>query len=92
MGKLHIWSLSYTLYFNLIPNLSIMSVWSLTFQYHVSLVSAVIFWMKIDDLSNCQNKKLVYANVTINLNFILVVCHISNFHIRYNDKAKLTQH
>lgn len=30
-GKLRIWSLSYKSYFNLISNLSIVSIWSLTF-------------------------------------------------------------
>ena len=29
--KLRIWSLSYTLYFNLISNISIVSIWSITF-------------------------------------------------------------
>ena len=31
-------------------------------------------------------KKLAYVDVTINLNFILAVCHISNFHLRYNGR------
>jgi len=61
--KLYIWSLSYTLYFNLVPNLSIMSIWSLTFQCHVNLVSIVISYMKIDDMSNSQNKILVYCHI-----------------------------
>ena len=65
--KLRIWSLSYTLYFNLISNLSIVSIWSLTFQYCVNLVPAIIFWMKIDDMSNSQNKKVAFVDVTINL-------------------------
>ena len=84
MGKLHIWSLTFTLYFNLVPNISIVSIWSLTFQYCVSLAPAVIFWMKIDDVSNGQNKKLAFVDGTINLNFILAVSHVSNFDLRYN--------
>ena len=51
-GKLHFLSLSYTLYFNLILNFSIMLIWYLTFQYRVNLVTAIIFWMKIDDVLN----------------------------------------
>ena len=62
-GKLHIWSLSYTPYFNLAFNLSIVSIWSLTFQYYVNLVHIVISWMKIDDMSNGQNKILVYCHI-----------------------------
>ena len=57
LGKLHFLSLSYIPYFNLILNISIVSIWSLTFQYHVNLIPTVIFWMKIDDVSNSQNKK-----------------------------------
>ena len=82
--KLCIWSLFYTLYFNLIPNISIVSIWPLTFQYHVNLALAFILWMKIDNVSNGQNKKLAFVDVTINLNFILAVCHVNNFHLRYN--------
>ena len=66
MGKLCFWSLTYTPYFNLIHNLSIVSIWSLTFQYPVNLVPTVILWMKIDDMSNGQNKKLASVDVTIN--------------------------
>jgi len=36
--------------------------------------------MKIDDVSNGQNKKLTSIDVTISLNFIFAVCHVSNFH------------
>jgi len=32
------------------PNISIMLIWFLTFQYHVNLVHVIIFWMKIDDV------------------------------------------
>ena len=60
MGKLRIWSLSYVPYFNLVFNLSIMSIWSLTFRYRVNLVSVVIIWIKIDDMVNDQKKILVY--------------------------------
>ena len=83
--KLRIWFLFYILYFNLIHNISIVSIWSLTFQYCVNLTPAIIFWMKIDDVSNGQNKKLAFVDVTINLNFILTICHVNNFYLRYND-------
>ena len=65
MGKLCIWSLSYTPYFNFFPDLLIVSIWPLTFQYHVNLVLIVNFWMKIDDTSNGQNKKLAFIDVII---------------------------
>ena len=64
-SKLHIQSLFYTSYFNLIPNLLIVTIWSLTFQYHVNLVLTIIFQKKIDDAFNGQNKKLAFVNVTI---------------------------
>ena len=63
--KLHIWSLSFIGYFNLVPNLSIVSIWSLTFQYRVNLVLTIIFLMKIDKVSNGQNKKLAFVDVII---------------------------
>ena len=65
-GKLRIWPLSYTPYFNLIYNFSIVSIWSITFQYRANLVITIIFWMKIDGTSNGQNKKLAFVDVTIN--------------------------
>ena len=40
--KLHFWSLFFTQYFNLVSNLSIMSIWSLIFQCYVNLVHVVI--------------------------------------------------
>ena len=40
-----------------------MSIWSLTYQYHVNLVYVVISWMKIDDISNGQNKILVNCHI-----------------------------
>jgi len=40
--------------------------------------------MKIDDVSNGQNKKFASIDVTMSLNFILVVYYVSNFHLRYN--------
>ena len=40
--------------------------------------------MKICDVSNAQNKKLTYVDKTINFIFILAVCHVNNFHLRYN--------
>ena len=73
LGKLRIWSLFYTPYFNLVPNFSIVSIWSLTFQYHVNLVLTIIFWMKIDNASNGQNKKLAFVDMTIHYNFILTI-------------------
>ena len=50
--KLHIWSLSFTPYFNLVPNLSIESIGSLTFQYRVNLIPTVISWMEKSYVSN----------------------------------------
>ena len=64
-GKLRIWFISCTPNFNLAFNFLIVSIWSLTFQYRVNLVLTVNFWMKIDDTSNSQNKKLAFINVTI---------------------------
>ena len=43
-----------------------MLIWFITFQYCINLVTAIIFWMKIDDVSNGQNKKLASVDVTIN--------------------------
>ena len=65
-GKLHIWSLSFTSYFNLASNILFMSIWSLTFQCRVNLVSTIIFWMEIVDVTNDQNKKLVYCHINGN--------------------------
>ena len=62
--KLHIWSLSFILYFNLVSNLSIVLIWSLTFLCCVNLVLTVISWMEIADMANCQNKKFVFATLT----------------------------
>jgi len=62
LGKVRIWSLSYTTYFNLVHNLLIVSIWFITFQYRVNLVSVVIFLIKIDDMTNAQNKILVYRD------------------------------
>ena len=56
LGKLRIWSLSFTLDFKIVLNLSIVSNWSLTFQCRVDLVSAVIYWMEKSDVSNGLNK------------------------------------
>ena len=60
MDKLHIWSLFFTPYFNLVPNLSIVSIWSLTFQCHFNLVLA---WMKIANMANGKNKILAYCHI-----------------------------
>ena len=61
-----IWSLSFILYFNLVDIFSIVSIWFLTFQYRVNLVSVVIFFMKIAYVANGQNKKLIFVDVAIN--------------------------
>ena len=58
-GKLSVWLLSFALYFNLIHNISIVLILSLTFHCHVNLVFAVISWIKIADIANGRNKKLV---------------------------------
>jgi len=42
--------------------------------------------MKIADIANNQNKKLVFINVTINWFCILVVSHVINFYPRYNSR------
>ena len=34
------------------------SIWSLTFQFRVNLVPAIISWMEITDVANGQNKKI----------------------------------
>ena len=65
MGKVYIWSLSFTLYFNLVSNFLIVSIWSLIFQYYVNLVTSIIFWIEITDIANAQNKKLVSIDVAI---------------------------
>ena len=72
-GKLHIWSQFYIPYFNLVFNLSIVSIQSLIFQYHINLLLIIIFWMKIDDAFNSQSKKLAFVDVTIHYNVILAV-------------------
>ena len=59
-SKLRVWSLSFTPYFNLIPNLSIVLIWSQTFQWHVNLVSKIIFFMEIDDMNNSQKNKISF--------------------------------
>ena len=41
-GKLYRWFLSLTLYVNLVSNLSIISIWSLTFQCRINLILIVI--------------------------------------------------
>ena len=68
--KLHICvnlSLSFTPYFNLVSNLSIVLIWSLTFLCYVNLVFTVIFWMEIADVANGQNKKFVYCHIDYHL-------------------------
>ena len=67
MVKLHIWSLSFILYVNLVINLLNVLIWSLTFWYCAKMVSAVKCWMENIDV----------ANGKIN---ILFLCHL-DFHI-----------
>ena len=73
MGKLLIWFLFFTLYFNLVHNLSILSIKSLTFEYQVNLVITIISWMKISDMTNDQNKKLAYCHTIFIQNIIEVI-------------------
>jgi len=77
LDKLHIWSLSFTLYFNLVPNFSIVSIWSLTFQCRVNLVPAVISWKEKFDVSNGLNikkKKKIATSIATwtNVSFIFL--------------------
>ena len=65
MGKLCILSLSFTPYLNLVLNFSIVSIWSLNFQCNVNLVPSIIFWIEIIDMTNSQNKKLVYCHIHV---------------------------
>ena len=65
MGKIRIWSLSFIPYFNLVSNLSIMSIYSVTFQYCINLVSTIISWMKITNVAKVKIKKLVSIYVAI---------------------------
>ena len=41
--------------------------------------------MKIVDVTNYQNKKLVSIDATVNQFFILIICHLSNFYSKNND-------
>ena len=65
MGKIRIWSLFFIPYFNLVSNLSIMSIYSVTFQYCINLVSTIISWMKITNVAKVKIKKLVSIYVAI---------------------------
>ena len=85
MGKLHIWSLSYTPYFNLVSNFLIVSIWFLTFWCCVNLVSVIIFSMKIDYMTNGQNKILVYFHITESYFFFLAIRCVVNIHPKNND-------
>ena len=69
-GKLSVWLLSFALYFNLIHILSIVLILSLTFQCYVNLVFVVIFWIKITDIPNSRNKKLVFGTKKKKTNFL----------------------
>ena len=53
--------LFFTLYFNLWYNFSIVSI-----QCHINLIFDVISRMKIANIANDQNKKLVFVDATIN--------------------------
>ena len=66
LDKLFIWSLFFTPYFNLVSNLSIVSIGSLTFQCCVNLVLIIISLMEIANVTNGQNKKLVYYHLNGN--------------------------
>ena len=77
MDKLQSWSLSFTSYFNLAHVLSIVSIWFITFQFHVNLVPTVIYWMKISNMANSQNKKLFICHVNKHLYH-----HISFFKLK----------
>ena len=46
-----------------------MSIWPLTFQCRINLVFVVISWMKIVNIENKQNKKLVSIDVAMNHSF-----------------------
>ena len=59
---------------------------NLLLPYQFSLCLFFFFLMKIDNVSNSRNKKLVSIYVTINLNFILAICYASNFYLKYNDR------
>ena len=50
--KLHIWNLSFTPYFNLVSNISIVLIWSLAFQYRINFVLTVFSLMKIVDVAS----------------------------------------
>jgi len=65
LDKLQIWLLSFTPFFNLVSNLLIVSIWSLTFQCCVNLFLVVIFWIEIANVTNGKNKELVYVDVAI---------------------------
>ena len=64
--RLRIWFLSFTLYFNLVPNFSIVLIWSLTFPCYVNSIPAIIFWMEIANAINNYNTKLAYCHINGN--------------------------
>ena len=66
LGRLHIWFLSFTLYFNLVPNFLIVLIWSLTFQCHVNSVTAIISLIEIAVATNGYNTKLAYCHINGN--------------------------
>ena len=65
MDKVYILLLFFTLYFNLVSNFLIVSIWFLIFQCYVNLVTSIIFWLEIADMANAQIKKLVSIDVAI---------------------------
>ena len=93
-GRLCIWSLSFTQYFNLIHSFSFELIWPLTFHCHVNLILAILLdgncWCDIR-----QKKKKVCCNINKNFFFFWVICHISNFYPKDNGNEsmiKLTWH
>ena len=92
MGKLCVWSLFFTSYFNLIPNLLIVSIWFLTFPCCVNLFLVIIFWMEIVNVASSQNKKLVSVDVAINYFFFWPFATLSISIQKITALTKLTRH
>ena len=55
-----------------------MSIWPLTFQCRINLVFVVISWMKIVNIENKQNKKLVSIDVAMNHSFFFYFGRLSS--------------
>ena len=86
MGKLHIWSLSFTPYFNLVPKFSIVLIWSLTSHWRVNLVTSFISWMKIVDMTNDHNKKISFHWCGNKLNFYF--SRLSCYQFSFKDNGR----